>query len=103
MSCELEDAPTCCEATPKDDPSLPPNHGKQLAAERLRTLADWLDQHGVCDHELVNVSTDGWDDLNVHVKPESFARLMAGTPFTVNANGHAVERVDGINLICVLK
>jgi hypothetical protein len=78
MSCELEDAPTCCEATPKDDLWLPPNHGKQLAAERL-------------------------DDLNIHVKAECFVRLMAGTPFTVDADGHAVERVDGIKLICILK
>jgi hypothetical protein len=65
------------EAPPKDE-WKPSNYGKRLAASRLRIIADWLDSHEVFDHEILNASTDGWDDLYVHVKPEAFGRLMAG-------------------------
>lgn len=78
---------------------IPPNHNKRLAASRLRAIADWLDSHDVCDHELYSASTDGWDSLHVHVKPDCFSRLAG--EFTVS-NGRACVRLDGIELVCLL-
>jgi hypothetical protein len=90
------------EAPPKDE-WKPSNHGKRLAASRLRIIADWLDSHEVFDHEILNASTDGWDDLHVHVKPETFARLMAGREFRVDKDGHTREPFDGILLVAILR
>lgn len=74
----------------------------KLAASRLRKLADWLDEHGLCDEELVSVYTSGWaDDLNVHVEPEVALRLLANETIVIPPDGHLRVMKDGVRLIAL--